>query len=177
MARPVYVDIASGNNGWDGRMDDNFDVAGSAPMPIHESASLTESNLEATFPAAQYDRCVVWVNHSIVGYALYWSDGTSWIPYGSERMPKREVSATTTQLAADKWVRFTGAGSVDYDFLAVASWKGRTVYIRNDSSGNVNLDPNGTENINGSSTSLVLATTKTAVVYNDGSALFAGIMD
>lgn len=177
MARPSYVDIASGNQGWDGRMDDNFDIAGSAPIPIYENAGLTESNVTGTFPPAQYDRCFVWVNHSVIGYTLYWSDGAAWIPYGVERMPERALSATTSQAASDKFVRFTGAGAFDYDFLAVASWKGRTVWVRNDCTAAINLDPNGAELINGSSTSISLATGKTAMVYNSGSALYAGILD
>lgn len=175
MARPVMVPILSGVQGWDGDVSDNFEVLFDNPLPIPQPAGLTESNLQSTFPAASYDRCVVWVNHSVVGYTLYWSDGTGWIPVLGIRSPKRESSATISQLRADAFVRFTGAGGVDYDFLTASAWAGRSVIVRNDSSGNVNLDPNASELINGVSSSLVLAATKTATIYSDGTELFAAI--
>lgn len=177
MSRPIKVDILSGVQGWDGDVDDNFEVLFDAPIPLPQPASLTESNLQSTYPAASFDRCVVWVNHSVVGYTLYWSDGTGWIPVVGIRSPKRQSSVTITQLREDVFVRFTGAGVVDYDFLTASAWAGRTVVIRNDSVGMVSLDPNASELINGVSGSLVLMPTKTAHVYSDGTELFAAILD
>lgn len=176
MARPSYQDIESGTNGWDGRMDDNFDVAGSAPIPIHESAAITTlAALESAFPSSAHDRCFIWINLTTFGYTLCWSDGAQWLIYGADKRAIRSSSATTTQLITDQFVQFTGAGTVDYDFLAVASWPGKTVEVRNDSSGVVSLDPNSTELINGSSTSLSLPAGSTARIYNDGTALYAAI--
>lgn len=176
MSRPLRIAIDDGVNDWDALINDNLELALDGPLPIHEDAALTESTLQATFPAASYDRCLVWVNHSVVGYTLYWSDGTGWIPFGA-RQPTTNLTATTTQVRGDVRVRFTGAGSVDYDFLAAASWAGRTVIIRNDSGATINLDPNGSETINGggAGTPLVLAVGSTARVYSTGAALFADV--
>ncbi len=176
MSRPLKVPVDNGVNSWDGLLNDDLDILFSGPLPIHESASLTEANVESTFPAAQHDRCLVWVNHSVVGYTLYWSDGTAWIPM-SARLPQTSLTATTSQVRGDVWVRYTGAGSVDYDFLPAADWAGREVTIRNDASATINLDPNGTETINGggAGSPLVLAVGSTAVVRSSGAALFASV--
>lgn len=176
MARPLRIAIDNGVNGWDTLLNDNLELVLDAPIPIPQPSGLTESNIQATYPAASYDRCLVWVNHSVVGYTLYWSDGTAWIPLGA-RLPQTSLTATTTQVRGDVWVRFTGAGSVDYDFLPAASWAGREVVIRNDSSATINLDPDGTETINGGGggSPLVLAIGSTARVRSSGTALFASI--
>ena len=176
MSRPLRIPVDNGVNSWDSLLNDNLIELFDAPLPIHTSASLTESNVQSTFPAASFDRCLVWVNHSVVGYTLYWSDGTAWIPM-SARLPQTSLTATTTQVRADVWVRYTGAGSVDYDFLPAADWAGREVTIRNDSSATINLDPNGSETINGggAGSPLVLAVGSTAVVRSSGTALFASV--
>lgn len=77
MARPTKNDINSGNQGWDGEMDDNDDVLFNGPIPIHEHTG-DESDLAATFPANQYDRCTVMVDHSTLGWSFYTSNGTTW---------------------------------------------------------------------------------------------------
>ena len=177
MSRPTRIEIGSGTNDWDALVNDNLEFALDGPFPIHEDAALTEATVQATFPAASYDRCLVWVNHTVVGYTLYWSNGTAWVPLGLPRAPERSSAVTTSQVAADVRVRFTGAGSVDYDFLAAASWAGRTVTVRNDASAAINLDPNGTETINGGAAgaALSLAAGSTARIYSSGTALFADI--
>lgn len=77
MARPTKNDIDSGIQGWDGKMDDNDEIILNAPFPMHEHTG-DESDLEATFPAASYDRCHVMVDDTSVGWSLYVSDGTNW---------------------------------------------------------------------------------------------------
>lgn len=77
MARPTKNDIDSGIQGWDGKMDDNDEVILNAPFPMHEHTG-DESDIQATFPAASYDRSHVMVNHTTLGWSLYVSDGTAW---------------------------------------------------------------------------------------------------
>lgn len=176
MSRPLNIPIDNGVNGWDTLLNDNLEIILDGPFPAHADAALTESNLQSTFPAASYDRCIVWVNHSVVGYTLYWSDGTAWIPFGA-RLPQTSLTATTTQVRGDVWVRYSGAGAVDYDFLPAAQWAGREITIRNDAVLAINLDPDGTETINGggAGVALSLAAGSTARVRSDGTALFAAI--
>lgn len=178
MARPSPTPINSGNQGWDGEIDDNFDILSDAPIPIKERSDITSlALLEMAYPAASHDRCFIWANLTTYGYTLCWSNGTAWITYGSEKRPIRTSTVTISQLITDKLVRFTGAGAIDYDFLAAASWPGVEVIIRNDTAGVVNLDPNGSETINGggAGVALALAAGSTARAFSDGSALFASV--
>lgn len=80
MARPTKNDIDSGIQGWDGKIDDNDEAVFNTPIPIHEHTG-DESDIASTFSAAAYDRCLVWVDHTVMGWTLYWSDGTIWSPY------------------------------------------------------------------------------------------------
>jgi len=172
MARPTPVSINSGNQGWDGDMDDNFDILTQAPFPIYESASITSlATLQSTFPAAAYDRCFIWINLTTYGYTLCWSNGTSWVTYGTEKRPLRSSAVTISQLITDKVVRFTGTTNT-YNLLAAASWAGITVEGRNDGSGNLTIDPSGAETINGAAT-LVIAAGGTFKIYSDGSAVYS----
>jgi hypothetical protein len=176
MSRPTLTPISSGNNGWDGNIDDDFDILADAPIPIKERTDIaTLAALETAYPAAAHDRCFIWINLTTFGMTLCWSNGTAWITFGMEKRPVRTSSVTTSQVITDKFVRFTGAGTVDYDFLTANAWAGVTVEVRNDTAAIVSLDPNGSENINGSSTSLSLAAGSTARIYSDGTALYASI--
>jgi len=171
--RPTKNTFSSGVAGWDGPIGDNDEVLFDGPIPIHEHSG-DETDLQSTFPFSMYGNCFVWVNDTTLGWTLYHTDGNSaWKPYGDDKRKIVNTASTRAQVSSDQFVRFTATG--DYDFLAVASWPGETVVIRNDSGGNVNLDPNSTENINGSSSALVLADGETATVFNTGSELFASI--
>lgn len=77
MARPTKNDIDSGIQNWHQKIDDNDEVLFNGPLPIHVHTG-DETNLAATFPVASFDRCLVVVNHSTLGWTLYASDGTTW---------------------------------------------------------------------------------------------------
>lgn len=78
MARPTRIAILNGNQGWDGSLETNLQNVFDRPFPTDEHSG-DESDLESTFPAASYDRCSIWVNHSTLGWSLYVSDGTAWV--------------------------------------------------------------------------------------------------
>jgi hypothetical protein len=88
-------------------------------------------------------------------------------------------TANYTALTSDraKVINFTTAG-VDLDFTAAATLgDGWWCIARNSAaSGDVSLDPNSTESINGSSTSVALRPGDMALVTCNGTALFALIM-
>ncbi len=77
MARPTRDTVQSGVNGWDATLNDNLIKVFDRPFAIHEHTG-DESDIEATFPAASFDNCLVWVNHSVDGWQPYHSNGTSW---------------------------------------------------------------------------------------------------
>lgn len=63
--------------GWDGTVNDEFDKILVSPFPIPPHLG-DESDLEATYPAASYDRCWIWVDHTIDGWTIYESNGSAW---------------------------------------------------------------------------------------------------
>lgn len=178
MARPLKNDIDSGIQNWDGKIDDNDEVILNGPFPIHQHVG-DETDLEATFAAALYDRCFVWVNHTVIGWTLYVSTGTIWEIDDARIHPFSNPTATLTMGPEHHgaFIRFTGTGTVDFDLQPAADWIDETVFVRNDkSSGTLNLDPNGSENINSvSGGPLALAVGSTAMIYSNGIELFVSI--
>jgi hypothetical protein len=176
MARPIKNDIDSGIQNWDGKIDDNDEALFNAPLPVHEHTG-DETDIASTFSAAAYDRCVVWVDHTVLGWVLMYSDGSNWLvlpqPHATD-----SFSVTTSQTASHDFVVFTGTGTVDYDLLAAANWPGRIVFVRNDkTSGTLNIDPNGSEVINDETggTAIAPAIGQTVMLISTGTKVFASI--
>lgn len=179
MTRPTKLDINSGIQNWDGKIDDNAEVLFNGPLPIHQHTG-DESNLQATFAAVAYERCMVWVDHTVLGWTLYESDGTDWTIRDSAIRESFTFSATTSMTIAHHgaFIRFTGTGTNDFDLRSAALWAGQSVTVRNDqTAGTLNLDPNAAEAINGvSGGPLAIPAGSTASVYSDGAAIWVGFM-
>jgi len=176
MTRPLRLTINSQLAAWDAPLNTDFAQLYNQPIPIYENAAFTSlALLDSTFAASAFDRCLAWINLTTFGWTLCYSNGLAWIPFGDEKRPLRAATGTVTQIISDKFVRFTGAGGFDYDFLTASAWAGMTVEIRNDCAAAINLDPNAAELINGAAASLVLAVGSTARAYSDGTALYASV--
>jgi len=80
MARPSRIPLVSGQQGWDAGVETNMVNIFDKPFPMPVTA-LTELTIEATYPAASYERCLIWLNHSINGWELWFSDGTTWAKF------------------------------------------------------------------------------------------------
>ncbi len=78
MARPGKLTIDATVQNWDAKLDSNSEVVFNGPLPIHEHVG-DQTDIASTFPPASYDRCEVWVNHTVLGWSRYVSDGTNWI--------------------------------------------------------------------------------------------------
>lgn len=157
MARPVIVAINQGLEAWDAFVQTDFEILTAAPLPIYESASLTESNIAATFPAASYDRCLVWVNHSVYGYTLYRSDGTNWKSWDPQRRLSRDITGTATLTTAEVADIITISGTLPYtvNLPTATSMRGRTVIFKTLVAGTATLDGSGAETIDGASTATI----------------------
>ena len=77
MARPSFKNITQGLESWDGPTNDNKDVFEDAPWPVYEHTG-DESDLATTFTPSAFDRCIVMVNHTTLGWTMYASNGTTW---------------------------------------------------------------------------------------------------
>ena len=106
MARPSLKQINSNLQQHDAAINDNFEALTAAPLPIaeHTGSPGDESDLEATFPAAQHDRCAIMVQHSVHGWVAMFSDGVAWrvIPKRADAVADIEPASpppTETELA------------------------------------------------------------------------------
>lgn len=80
MARPTRLPIVSSQQGWDAPLETNLQNIMDKPFPMPETA-LTELTIQATYPAASYDRCMIWLEHTVNGWELWFSDGTTWAKF------------------------------------------------------------------------------------------------
>lgn len=80
MSKPTWKVISHGQEDWEADEDDNWSNLRDKPFPLYELDGdlYDETDLETQFPAAQYDRCLVWVKHSVLGWALYTTVAGSW---------------------------------------------------------------------------------------------------
>jgi hypothetical protein len=91
-------------------------------------------------------------------------------------MPYAAKSSGYTLAETDRGKLIDCTAAVEIDLLAAATAGAGFFFIAKANGGAVTLDPNGVENINGSSTSLVVANGTSAIVACNGSAWFAIIM-
>lgn len=170
MARPTPTTIAAGTEGWDAFLNTNFASVFTKPLPIYESASLTEANLQATFPAASYDRCLVWVNHSVYGYTLYRSDGTNWHAFDQQRIISRNITGTATLTTAEVADIITLSGTLPYtvNLPTAASMRGRRLTFKTLVAGTATFDANGAETIDGALTQTITTQYGVLRLYCDG---------
>lgn len=77
MTRPTRLTVSNGESAWDSKVNTNFQNILDKPFPLPRHTG-DESDLESTFPAANYDQCWIWVDHSTDGWTIYISDGTDW---------------------------------------------------------------------------------------------------
>lgn len=105
MSRPIKLNIAQGTQGWDDAVNTNFDQQYIAPSPLPRYEG-DETQIEAAFPPALFDECVIWLNHTLFGYVLYVSTGSEWRPLSSARA-----------INAQRWV-FTDFHATDTNLTA-----------------------------------------------------------
>lgn len=167
MSRPLRTTIASGTQAWDGRMDDNLIKVFDQPIPVHEHTG-DETDLEATFPAAAYDRCAVWVDHTTEGFTLYVSDGTNWQPRDGGKQVVETVTGAST-LGVEAQVVLQG-GSLPYttELPTAASMRGRTVTFKQTGAGTWTVDGNGAEQIDGGASITLTAAQQARQLFSDG---------
>lgn len=170
MARPTRTAIASGTQGWDGAVDNNFIGLFDNPTPLAQPASLTEANIAATYAVASYDRCFVWVNHTVYGYVLYYSDGTNWLPWDPFHRITRSVSAATTFTSAEMASIILTSGTLPFTHVlpTAASMIGRTLTFKTLVTGTLTVDANGAETIDGALTQTIAAQFGVLRIFSNG---------
>lgn len=170
MARPTRINIDAGLEGWDAFLNTNESNTFDKPFGPHEDAALTEANLAATFPAASYDRCFVWVNHTVYGYTLYRSDGTNWKSWDAQRRLSRNLTGAVTLTTAEVADIITLSGTLPYTVIlpAAATMKGRTLVFKTLVAGIATIDASGAETIDGALTATIVLQYGVLRLYCDG---------
>lgn len=169
MSRPAQVTIQNGEQAWDTDVNDNFTIVLSQPLPIWLSASLTEANVASTWAPSSYDKCVVWVNHTVRGYTLYRSNGSAWkIVRGATALYRRTISAITTLQDYDDEVI---CGGTTYTVTLPAVEDGRMLFIKRNSSGTITLSP-ASGLIDGAASFLLEITSQAVILMSDGTNWF-----
>jgi hypothetical protein len=138
-------------------MDDNFKEIFDQPFPIHEATLLTEANVASTFAPAAYDRCLVWVNHTVYGKVLYASDGTQWLPFDPIHRITRSTTGDVTYTNAEMaQIILVGNTLPDTHTLPpAATMKGRTMIFKTLFAGTLTVDGNAAETIDGALTATI----------------------
>lgn len=73
MTRPAFAPITSNVQGWDAPLNDDINILRLGPWPVYQALDSgldSLSDLEFTYPAANFDRCLVWVNDATKGWRL-----------------------------------------------------------------------------------------------------------
>ncbi len=178
MSRPTRTAIVSGQQAWDSVVNDDFKLVFNRPFAMcqqktDESTALTESNLAASYAAASYSECYVWVNHSVRGYTLYRSNGTSWeIVRGATRLYERALSGITTLAEYDDIV-VCGGTTYTVTLPPASGQAGRVIYVKRTSSGTITVDGNGSETIDGALTLSMTTSLQAVILVCDGSNWFS----
>lgn len=91
MAKPTHSNIESTGQGWDGAVDDNFDLVFETPLPVAEYSSV------ASLPAAgSFDRCLAVVDDATADWILTLSDGSNWKLIGTQAAAVADLNQTIT---------------------------------------------------------------------------------
>lgn len=178
MARPLRTALVNGQQAWDTVVNDDFKLVFNRPFAIceqasNESTALTESNLASSYTASSYAECLVWVNHSVRGYTIYRSNGSTWeIVRGATRLYTRAISGTTTAQDYDD-VIVCGGTTYTVTLPPASGQAGRILYIKRNSSGTITVDGNASETIDGAATLSMTTSAQAVALICDGSNWFS----
>jgi hypothetical protein len=168
--RPETFDLDQGLEAWDAIANANRAKGFEQPLPVHEHDG-DESDLESAFPAAQFGNSLVWVNHSVLGWVLYCTDGNSaWRQYSQrERTSFRLFGTAGTLDDWDRVVFYNGGSPATLVLAPAANTVGAIVHLKQIGTGTLTVDANGAENIDGSANWSASAQYDGITVYSDGS--------
>lgn len=174
MARPTRIAINAGLQAWDADVNDNLTNLFDRPLAIALHSG-DETDLEATFAAALYDKCLIWVDHSVDGWTLYYSTGSAWSVLttggggGSSILGQESISGATT-IDPDSDIVLASGTTYTITLPAAATYgQGRILYIKRLSSGTLTVDADGTETIDGATTLAMDIPLMSVALYCDGS--------
>lgn len=174
MSRYTRKIPGAGQASWDAEINDNFQNIFDRPLPIALHAG-DESDLETTFPAASYDRCLIWVNHTVDGWKIYFSNGTVWAALttggggGSSTLVRETISGAGAIAATTNYATCTGTTYTVTLPPAATAGAGWVLFVKRTSSGDIIVAGDGSETIDGNATFTLRSTLQAIELVSDGS--------
>ena len=167
--RPSTDDIDQGLEAWDAIVNANRAKQMDQPLPIHEHTG-DESDLQGSFPAAQFGNCKTFVDHTVIGWTEAVTDGNAGWRYGFQRQkcPFRTFTSGGTLNAEDSVVFYDSGSGGSLTLPTAASMAGRFVYLKQLGTGTLTIDPNGSELIDDAATKAFSSQYDSALIYCDG---------
>lgn len=175
MARPTRITVNSGDNAWEGEVNSNLQQLYDRPLPIYLHGD-TLTDLQSTFPAAQYAWCLAIVDYdgaATPGTHLAFSNGTEWKLVSNweffNRHTFKGITTTYTVLDADDVVVVTGASTFTITLPAIADAnEGRIVTIKHAGTGIITVDGNGSNTIDGAANVQLQNQYDSVILISDG---------
>jgi hypothetical protein len=175
MARPTRLTLDSGTNAWDAKANSNWQNLFDRPLPVALHTG-DESDIEATFPAASYDKCLIWVDHTVDGWTLYFSNGTVWAALttgggGGGGGPMSIQSITTTDTINDTENVLAVCSGTTYTATlpsAATVGAGNRVTVKRTASGTITVARAGSDTIDGATSYLLDVALQSVSLVSDG---------
>lgn len=174
MARPTRIAITNGQQGWDSDVNDDFMLLFDRPLAIALHAG-DETDLEATFAAASYDKCLIWVNHTVDGWKLYYSNGTVWAALatggggGGGPMTIEPVSGAGSVGAVENSLVVCSGTTYTVTLPAAATaGAGHRITIKRTASGDITIAADSAETIDGAATFVLDVLYMSVTLVSDG---------
>lgn len=174
MAKPSRDNVQNGLNGWDGTVNNNFIRIFDRPVPIFLHTG-DETDLEAGFPAASHEECVVVVDHTVIGLQLYVVDknhpsgSARWVLQSAQDSDAPVVQNTTATLDWDarKVISNPSGGTAILTLRPAGEMAGKEVHIKNVSATD-QVDVASANLIDGAATFSLTVQYQSVTVYSDG---------
>ena len=174
MAKPGRDNVQSAVNAWDANVNNNFIRLFDRPLPVFLHTG-DETDLEAAYPAASHEECIVWVDHTAVGLTPYVvnknhpSGSPTWQPQALNLPVSPVVHNATANLDwGDRIVLANPGGAITLTLRSASGLAGQTVQIKNLSIQNVIVDGTTAGLIDGANTVTLTTQYETLSLYSDG---------
>lgn len=172
MAKPSRDEIQNGLNGWDATVNNNFIRIFDRPFPVFLHTG-DQTDLEASFPAASHEECVVMVDHTVLGIVPYVVDknhpsaSARWILASANDSAAPIVRNTASTLDWDDRVVLSNpAGAIALTMRPASEVSGKIIHIKNLSTFVITVT--AASNIDGAGTYLLSVQFQSVTLYSDG---------
>lgn len=176
MPRPTRLTVDNGTNAWDALMNSNFQNIYDRPlgMALHTG---DETDIEATFAAASYDKCFIWIDVVATGWELWFSNGTVWAKFepggagggGGGAMTVQAISAVGTADSDENLLAVCTGTTYTVTLPSAATvGSGHRTTVKRKSSGTITLDGASADTIDGAATFDLDASDMAVSLVSDG---------